>query len=78
MAVQIHDKISAGERCTDETASIQRKVLDASIELWKSDQPGLSTQQAWQDSVNFMVKMGLVDRPVKVDQLYTNQFVESP
>ena len=63
---------------TDETAPLQRKVLDASIELWKSDQPGLSTQQAWQDSVNFMVKMGLVDRPVKVDQLYTNQFVESP
>jgi NitT/TauT family transport system substrate-binding protein len=63
---------------TDETAPIQRQVLDASIELWRSDRPGVSSPQAWQDSVDFMVKMDLLQKPVEVDQLYTNQFVETP
>ena len=60
---------------TDEQAPTQRKVLADSIELWKTDQPGRSSPQAWQDSVDFMLKTGLLQKPVKVDQLYTNQFV---
>ncbi|MEW5961625.1 MAG: ABC transporter substrate-binding protein [Chloroflexota bacterium] len=63
---------------TDETAPLQKKVLADSIKLWQSDQPGLSTEQGWQDSVDFMVSTGLLDRPVEVEQLYTNQFVETP
>jgi len=63
---------------TDETAPIQRQVLDASIELWRSEQPGVSNQQAWQDSVDFMVETSLLEKPVEVEQLYTNQFVETP
>lgn len=63
---------------TDETAPVQKKVLEASIELWKSDRPGLSSEQAWRDSVEFMVETGLIDRPVEVDQLFTNRFVEAP
>ena len=61
---------------TDDDAPVQRQVLDASIELWKTDRPGLSEAQAWQDSVDFMVKTGLLETPVAIDQLYTNQFVE--
>jgi len=63
---------------TDETVPVQKKVLEASIELWKSERPGLSSEQAWRDSVDFMVETGLVDQPVEVGQLYTNQFVETP
>lgn len=63
---------------TDETAPVQQEVLEASILLWKSDRPGLSSAQAWRDSVEFMVETGLVDQPVEVDRLYTNQFVETP
>ncbi len=62
---------------TDEAAPIQRQVLEASIELWKSDQPGVSSAQAWQDSVDFMTKTGLLEKPIEVEQLYTNQFVET-
>lgn len=62
---------------TDELAPTQRKVLEASLELWKSDKPGVSSEQAWQDSVDFMIKTGLIDAPVAVDMLYTNKFVES-
>jgi NitT/TauT family transport system substrate-binding protein len=62
---------------TDETAPTQRQVLEASIELWKSDQPGVSSTQAWQDSVDFMRKTGMLEKPVEIEKLYTNQFVET-
>ena len=63
---------------TDDEAPTQRQVLDASIELWRSDALGLSSQQAWEDSVNFMQETGLLENPVTVDELYTNKFVEAP
>lgn len=62
---------------TDETAPTQRKVLEDAIELWKSDQPGVSSPEAWQASVDFMLKTGLIEKPVEVTQLYTNQFLET-
>jgi len=61
---------------TDEDAPVQRQVLDVSIDLWRSDQPGLSSQQSWQDSVNFMKEAGLVEGEVEVESLFTNKFVE--
>jgi NitT/TauT family transport system substrate-binding protein len=61
---------------TDEDAPTQRAVLEASIGLWRSDQPGLSDRRAWSDSVEFMQNTDLVEGPVDVETLYTNQFVE--
>ena len=62
---------------TDEAAPTQRKVLEDSIELWKSDQLGVSSPQAWQESVDFMVETGLLEQPIEVNKLYTNQFVDT-
>lgn len=62
---------------TDDEAPTQRQVLEASIELWRSDAPGLSSQQAWQDSVDFMQETGLLENTVAVDEFYTNKFVEA-
>lgn len=61
---------------TDEDAPTQRAVLEASIALWHSDHPGASDPQAWADSVDFMLATGLIESPVDVETLYTNQFVE--
>ena len=61
---------------TDDDAPTQRAVLDASIGLWRSNQPGMSDSQAWADSVKFMLDTGLIESPVEVDTLYTNKFVE--
>jgi NitT/TauT family transport system substrate-binding protein len=61
---------------TDEDAPTQRAVLEASIALWRSDQPGISDHQAWSDSVEFMLATGLVESPIDVDSLYTNEFVK--
>lgn len=61
---------------TDEEAPVQRQVLDGSIELWRSDQPGVTTQAAWQETLDFMLSTGLVEGEVIIEELYTNEFVE--
>jgi NitT/TauT family transport system substrate-binding protein len=61
---------------TDDDAPTQRAVLEASIELWRSDQPGMSDPQAWTESAEFMLATGLIETPVDVETLYTNEFVE--
>lgn len=62
---------------TDEEAPVQRQVLEASLELWRSDQPGVSSPQAWQDSVDFMKATGLLEKDIDVETLFTNKFVEA-
>jgi hypothetical protein len=52
------------------------QVLQASAELWRAEKMGVSTKQSWMDSVDFMKKTGLITKPVKIDELYTNRFVE--
>lgn len=61
---------------TDEDAPTQRLVLERSIELWRSDQPGVSSASAWAKSADFMHQAGIVETAVDVNTLYTNEFVE--
>lgn len=61
---------------TDADAPTQRKVLAASIALWKSDHPGVSEPQAWADSAAFMRASGLIETDVNADEMFTNQFVK--
>jgi len=62
---------------TDSKAPVQRQVLEVSIELWKGREIGRSSRQAWQDSVDFMKKTGLINKKVAVDELFTNRFIKS-
>jgi ABC-type nitrate/sulfonate/bicarbonate transport system substrate-binding protein len=61
---------------SDKEARTQFQVLKASALLWQSKTIGKSTRKSWQDSVIFMQKSGLLNRPVKLDKLFTNQFIE--
>jgi NitT/TauT family transport system substrate-binding protein len=61
---------------TDEVARGQRKVLEAAIELWRSDTPGKSRRQAWVDSATFMQRSGLISQSIDVDKAFTNRFIE--
>jgi NitT/TauT family transport system substrate-binding protein len=63
---------------TDQDAPTQRAVLDASVALWQSDQPGLSSPQAWSDMVAFMNATGFIQSALDASTLYTNQFVKEP
>jgi len=60
---------------TDEQAPVQLEVLKVSVSLWQSKKPGYSDQQAWQKSVDFMLKTGMLKKKLKVNSLYTNQFI---
>ncbi|MCP4753809.1 MAG: ABC transporter substrate-binding protein [Proteobacteria bacterium] len=62
---------------SDKTAPLQRQVLTASIELWKTDKPGISSGKSWQESVDFMRRTGLLDKALEVEKLFTNRFVET-
>lgn len=62
---------------TDEDAPTQRLVLDVSISLWKSEHLGITSSQAWSDSVNFMQEVGMIDTKLDVETLFTNEFVEN-
>jgi NitT/TauT family transport system substrate-binding protein len=61
---------------TDEDAPVQRQVLDTSIELWRSDNLGVSSQEDWQASIDVLRETGLLEKEVELEKLYTNQFIE--
>jgi NitT/TauT family transport system substrate-binding protein len=65
---------------TEKDAPVQRKILDASIEVWRTDALGISDRKSWQTSVDFMNAAGLLKsaEKVKLDSLYTNRFVDAP
>lgn len=55
---------------------LQKAVLSKSVEVWRSDHLGESSQAAWQASVDFMKAVGLIQTSPAVEQLFTNRFVE--
>ncbi len=60
-----------------ERQEVQKKVLLESIKFWQSDRLGFSNQENWQESVDFMHQIGFIDQKPEVDELFTNQFVNS-
>ena len=60
---------------TDKQAAVQLEVLKTTVELCRSDKPGYSSEKTWQESVDFMLKTGMLKKKIKVSSLYTNQFI---
>ena len=58
------------------TAKLQRAVLEESISFWQGDPLGASEEAAWQESVVFLSKLGLIAKEPKPSSLFTNDFVE--
>lgn len=55
--------------------NVQRAVLAASMEFWKSDRPGYSDPKAWHNMQDLLVEMGLLSSPLDLDQAYRNEFL---
>lgn len=56
----------------------RRGVLEASLPLWRAEQPGHTNPAAWQQTQDILIEMGLLDGPLPdLEQTYTNQFVEA-
>ncbi len=55
--------------------TLQKEILNRTIELWKTAHLGLSDAQAWQNMQQTLLKMGLLKKPLDVSKAFTNEFV---
>ena len=55
--------------------AVQQKVLEVSTEFWKSDRPGYSDPQAWQNMQDILLEMGLITNAVDLNKAFSNDFL---
>ena len=60
---------------TDEELAIQRQVLEKSIDIWQVDNPGYTDPQAWDHMQDLLLQMGLIETPVDLASVYTNELI---
>jgi NitT/TauT family transport system substrate-binding protein len=72
-AYQISTKYVEGLEESD--GEVQRQVLEASIEYWRSDEIGYIDQQAWENMHAVLLEMGLLERPLDVQAAFSNEFL---
>jgi NitT/TauT family transport system substrate-binding protein len=64
------------EGLTDADYDTQFAVLNASIDYWKSNPPGVSRPDAWENMQQVLLEMGLLKEPIDLTKAYSNQFVQ--
>lgn len=62
----------------DESAALQRAVLQEALNFWRADDLGRSNPAAWRASQDFMFQTGLIDSEVDVSTMFSNDFVTAP
>ena len=50
--------------------AVQKEVLATSIDLWKTDRPGYSEPQAWENMQKVLLDMGLLSKPLDLSKAY--------
>ena len=58
-----------------DVAPIARQVLAEAIELWQADDLGFSEEASWEAMQQSLIAAGLLDEPVNLDAVYTNQYL---
>lgn len=54
---------------------VQKGVLAASIELWKTDRPGYTDPQAWENMQAVLLEMGLLKEPLDLNEAFRNDLL---
>jgi NitT/TauT family transport system substrate-binding protein len=65
---------------TDENAAINTKVLLASLDLWTDDDTvrnglGYTSKEDWTKSIDALLALGMVKKPVGPEECYTDRFI---
>ena len=55
--------------------AVEKKVLQASTDIWKADRPGYSQPAAWENMQKALLDSKLLAAPVDLSKAYTNAFV---
>jgi len=63
------------EGLQDADQSVQREVLEASLEFWRSERAGWSDPQAWENMHAVLLQTGLLKAPVDLEGAYSNDFL---
>jgi NitT/TauT family transport system substrate-binding protein len=59
----------------DQTAVLQRAVLQEALAFWQADTLGYSDPAAWEESVRLLQGLGLITADLDPETLYSNDFV---
>jgi NitT/TauT family transport system substrate-binding protein len=54
---------------------VQKKILATSMGFWKTNRPGYSQPQAWENMQTVLLDMGMLRKPLDLSKAYTNDFV---
>lgn len=63
------------DNLTSADQELQKAVLAASIELWKTGKPGVSDQKTWERMIQLLVDMKLIKASIEATSLFTNQYL---
>jgi len=59
----------------DLDANVQKKVLETSIEQWKTDRLGYSDPQALENMQNVLLDKGVITEKLDLNKAFTNEFI---
>jgi NitT/TauT family transport system substrate-binding protein len=62
----------------DDSAPLQRAVLQACLDYWQAEVLGFSDPDAWRASAAFMYRAGFIDTEVDPNALFSNEFLPQP
>lgn len=54
---------------------VQKKVFMATLEFWKTDRPGYSKPEAWENMQKVLLDMGMLTQPLDLNKAYSNAFI---
>lgn len=54
----------------------QWEILRASVEYWRTKQPGVSNPTAWENMQNTLLDMEILKSPIDLEKAYSNEFVQ--
>lgn len=65
-----------GAGIDEESAELQRAVLETTLAFWQSETPGVVPRDSWEATQSFMLEAGLLQAETNLDEVFTNEFAE--